>query len=93
MCQRALRGRRAAAHGARAQPPRRAVRTGIDSLTPSELRVAELAAKGLTTRQIAEALFVTPKTVEFHLRHIYQKLDVGTRAALAEVLGEDQPRG
>jgi DNA-binding CsgD family transcriptional regulator len=62
--------------------------TGIESLTPSERRVAELAAQGLTTRQIAEALFVTPKTVEFHLRHVYQKLGVSSRDQLARVLGQ-----
>jgi ATP/maltotriose-dependent transcriptional regulator MalT len=72
-----------AATGAR---PRRAILTGVDSLTPSELRVGELAANGLTTRQIAEVLFVTPKTIEFHLRHIYRKLEVGSRAELATVL-------
>ncbi|MGN6168923.1 MAG: LuxR C-terminal-related transcriptional regulator, partial [Solirubrobacteraceae bacterium] len=74
-----------AATGAR---PRRAILTGVDSLTPSELRVGELAANGLTTRQIAETLFVTPKTIEFHLRHIYRKLEVGSRAELAAVLGD-----
>ena len=41
----------------------------------------------LTTRQVAEILFVTPKTVEFHLRHIYRKLDVSSRAELTELLG------
>jgi DNA-binding CsgD family transcriptional regulator len=64
----------------------RAPRSGLDSLTPSERRVADLAAAGLTTRQIAESLFVTPKTVEFHLRHIYQKLEVRTRSDLATLL-------
>ena len=62
--------------------------SGVAALTPSERRVANLAAKGLTTRQIAEALFVTPKTVEFHLRHTYQKLDVNSREKLARVLSE-----
>jgi DNA-binding CsgD family transcriptional regulator len=60
--------------------------SGVESLTPSERRVAKLAAQGLTTRQIAEALFVTPKTVEFHLRHTYQKLDVNSREKLAELM-------
>lgn len=63
------------ASGAR---PRRARTTGPDSLTPSERRVAELAARGLTTRQIAATLFVSPKTVEFHLRHVYEKLAVAS---------------
>jgi DNA-binding CsgD family transcriptional regulator len=71
------------ASGAR---PRRSAFTGIDSLTPSERRVAEFAADGLTTRQIAGALFVTPKTVEFHLRHIYRKLSVKSREDLARTM-------
>ena len=62
--------------------PRRAALTGPDSLTTSQRRVAELAASGLTTRQIAGALFVTPKTVEFHLRHVYAKLEVSSREEL-----------
>ena len=68
--------------------PRRAVLSGLDSLTTSQRRVAELAADGLTTRQIAGALFVTPKTVEFHLRHIYSKLDVSSREELTRNLSE-----
>ena len=66
--------------------PRSIMLSGVESLTPSERRVADLAAEGLTTRQIAEALFVTPKTVEFHLRHTYQKLDISSRTQLAEAL-------
>jgi DNA-binding CsgD family transcriptional regulator len=72
-----------AATGAR---PRRLMLTGIDALTPSERRVADLAVQGITTRSMAEALFITPKTVEYHLRHIYQKLDVNSRSALADIL-------
>ena len=72
--------------------PRRAMLTGIEALTTSELRVSDLAAAGLTTRQIAEALFVSPKTVEFHLRGAYRKLEVNTRAELAETLGK-RPAG
>ena len=66
--------------------PRRPESSGIDSLTVSQLRVAELAARGLTTRQIAEALFVTPKTVEYHLRQTYRKLDIASRGELPEML-------
>lgn len=62
---------------------------GPEALTPSERRVAELAMEGLTTREMAESLFVTPKTVEFHLRHIYQKLGVNSRDKLSEALGID----
>jgi DNA-binding CsgD family transcriptional regulator len=54
-----------AATGAR---PRKAVFTGVESLTPSELRVARIAAEGMTNREIAQALTVTEKTVETHLR-------------------------
>jgi DNA-binding CsgD family transcriptional regulator len=60
---------------------------GPEALTPSERRVAELAVDGLTTREMAESLFVTPKTVEFHLRHIYQKLGVNSRDKLSAALG------
>ena len=69
-----------AATGAR---PRREVTSGVGSLTPSERRVGRLAAQGLTNAQIAHSLFVTPKTVEFHLRHIYQKLEIPGRDKLA----------
>jgi DNA-binding CsgD family transcriptional regulator len=61
---------------------------GIDALTPSENRVAELAAQGKTTRQIADTLVVAPKTVEFHLRHIYRKLDVNSRSQLTKLLAD-----
>jgi DNA-binding CsgD family transcriptional regulator len=62
--------------------PRRPALTGIDSLSPRERRVAQLAAQGLTNREIAQALFVTLKTVETHLGHCYQKLDITSRAQL-----------
>jgi DNA-binding CsgD family transcriptional regulator len=66
---------------------RRVLLSGVAALTPSERRVGELAAGGLTTRQIAQVLFVTPKTVEFHLRHVYRKLDIpSSRADLARAL-------
>jgi DNA-binding CsgD family transcriptional regulator len=50
--------------------------SGVDGLTPSERRVAELAANGLTNREISQTLFVTVKTVGTHLGHIYDKLDL-----------------
>jgi DNA-binding CsgD family transcriptional regulator len=70
--------------------PRRSRRWGVDALTPSELRVARLAAQGKRNREIAQTLFVTPKTVEVHLSRCYRKLDVSGREQLAEALqGED----
>jgi DNA-binding CsgD family transcriptional regulator len=68
--------------------PRRLVLTGVDSLTASELRVARMAAAGLTNREIAQALFVTVKTVQKHLGNTYAKLDVGSREDLAATLGD-----
>jgi len=73
-----------AATGAR---PRSAVLSGVDSLTPSELRIARMAAEGMTNREIAQSLFVSAKTVETHLRHVYPKLEVAKRTELAAALG------
>jgi DNA-binding CsgD family transcriptional regulator len=66
--------------------PRRAVRTGADALTPSELRVARMAADGMTNRAIAQALFVTTRTVETHLTHAYEKLGIASRDGLGPAL-------
>jgi len=68
------------ASGAR---PRRAATGNADALTPSERRVAEMAAEGMSNKEIAQALFVTANTVHTHLRHVYQKLGIGSRAQLA----------
>ncbi|HYN99940.1 MAG TPA: LuxR C-terminal-related transcriptional regulator, partial [Actinomycetota bacterium] len=62
--------------------PRRHAQSGADALTPAERRVAELAAQGLTNRQIAESLFLTTRTVEHHLTATYQKLGITSRAEL-----------
>ncbi len=70
--------------------PRSVVLSGADSLTPSERRVAELAASGMTNRAIAQSLFVTPKTVETHLRHCYQKLEIAGRTELSDALAPVQ---
>jgi len=66
--------------------PRRAALSGRDALTPSERRVAQLAADGLSNRDIAQALFVTVRTVEGHLTQTYMKLDVGSREQLVPAL-------
>lgn len=65
---------------------RRYAPIGVESLTPSERRVAELAASGMTNRQIAQSLFVTVKTVEAHLSAAYDKLDIESRRQLPEAL-------
>jgi DNA-binding CsgD family transcriptional regulator len=56
---------------------------GADGLTPTEFKVAELVAQGLRNQEVAAAMFVTPKTVEFHLRNVFRKLGVRSRAELA----------
>jgi DNA-binding CsgD family transcriptional regulator len=65
---------------------RRPESSGIDSLTPSERRIVDLAAGGATNAEIAQALFVTVKTVEMHLANAYRKLDIGSRRQLAPLL-------
>jgi DNA-binding CsgD family transcriptional regulator len=72
-----------AATGAR---PRREALSGPTSLTASEQRIAQLAAAGQSNREIATALFVTPKTVEYHLRNCYRKLDIQGRRGLERAL-------
>jgi DNA-binding CsgD family transcriptional regulator len=98
-----LREARQLARGARAKPLHdRAVQelratgerigrtdaTGVDALTASEQRIASMAATGASNHDIAQALFVTVKTVETHLGHVYQKLGVTGRRQLAHALGE-----
>lgn len=63
----------------------------IDLLTPQERQVALLLAEGRTTRQAAAAMFLSPKTVEYHLRHVYTKLGINDRARLAEALTQAEP--
>jgi DNA-binding CsgD family transcriptional regulator len=60
---------------------------GVEQLTASERRVAELAADGYTNPEIAQSLFVTRKTVETHLGHVYRKLDISGRGGLRRALG------
>ncbi len=57
-----------------------------DELTPQELQIGLLLAGGRTTREAASALFLSPKTIEYHLRHVYQKLDIHSREELAAAL-------
>jgi DNA-binding CsgD family transcriptional regulator len=67
----------------RARGPRRRPSGGWDALTPTELRVVELVAEGLTNPQIGERMFISKATVKTHLAHIFQKLDVHNRAELS----------
>jgi DNA-binding CsgD family transcriptional regulator len=67
--------------------PRRERLSGVQALTASERRVAQMAAAGMTNREIAQALFVTIKTVALHLTHVYEKLDITGRAQLPGALG------
>jgi len=57
------------------------------------LRVARLARDGLTNREIAQALFVTEKTIEVHLTSSYRKLGIGSRSQLARMLSQVDPAG
>jgi len=66
--------------------PRRLALTGVEALTPAELRVAQMVASGLSNREVAEGLFVTVKAVEAHLGKVYRKLSISSRAQLGEAL-------
>jgi ATP/maltotriose-dependent transcriptional regulator MalT len=66
--------------------PRRTAITGVDALTGSERRVADLAAAGMTNRDIAQSLFVTTRTVEIHLSAAYRKLGIDSRSRLGDAL-------
>jgi DNA-binding CsgD family transcriptional regulator len=68
--------------------PRRTVLTGLEALTASERRVAELAGEGLTNPQIAQSLFITRRTVEGHLTQVFSKLGVDSRQALPIALAQ-----
>jgi class 3 adenylate cyclase/DNA-binding CsgD family transcriptional regulator len=75
------------ASGAR---PRRVELTGAAALTPSERRTAAMAAEGMSNREIAQALFVTLRTVEMHLSNAFRKLDVSSRTQIAAVLAAEE---
>jgi DNA-binding CsgD family transcriptional regulator len=69
--------------------PRRAAISGVESLTPSQRRVAEMAARGMSNREIAESLFITRRTVETHLTQVYGKLEIASREELPDALAPD----
>jgi len=60
----------------------------LADLTPQELQIASMLAGGRSTREAASALFLSPKTVEYHLRHVYTKLDIHSRDELARLLSQ-----
>jgi DNA-binding CsgD family transcriptional regulator len=66
--------------------PRTILLSGLDALTASERRVAQMAADELSNKEIAQALFVTVKTVEQHLGRVYRKLDISSRRQLSAAL-------
>ena len=72
----------------RTRPRRRRHPTDVVSLSPSEQRVAELAASGMTNRDVAAELFISPKTVESNLARIYRKLGIHSRAELGRHMGQ-----
>jgi DNA-binding CsgD family transcriptional regulator len=61
---------------------------GWDSLTAAEVRVVVLAAEGATNKEIAEKLYISPHTVDTHMRHCLNKLGLRSRVALARLVGE-----
>jgi DNA-binding NarL/FixJ family response regulator len=61
-----------------------------DELTAQEIRVAEAVARGLTNREVAAELFLSPKTIEFHLGRVYRKLGIHSRTELATLVAEDR---
>jgi DNA-binding CsgD family transcriptional regulator len=65
--------------------------TAPEKLTPQELQVALQVAEGRTNRDVAAALFLSPKTVEFHLTRVYRKLDIHSRAELVRLFSERSP--
>jgi DNA-binding CsgD family transcriptional regulator len=67
--------------------PRTVLRSGLEELTASERRVAQMAAEELSNKEIAQALFVTVKTVEQHLGRVYRKLNISSRRQLGTALG------
>jgi DNA-binding CsgD family transcriptional regulator len=65
----------------------------VEELTPQQRQIAQLAARGLTNREIAARLFLSPRTVGFHLYNVFPKLQVTTRAQLVRVLGDGEAVG
>jgi DNA-binding NarL/FixJ family response regulator len=67
--------------------------SALDTLTPQELRIARLVAVGTSNRDVAARLFLSPKTVEYHLRKVFLKLGISSRVELARQPFEPLPTG
>jgi DNA-binding CsgD family transcriptional regulator len=74
----------AIAYAQRGRGERKRPQTGWESLTPAELNVVALVGEGLPNKDIAERLFLSPRTVQAHLSHVYSKLGVSSRVQLAQ---------
>ena len=64
---------------------------GLEELTAHELQIARLVAYGMTNREVAAKLFLSPKTIEYHLSQIYRKLDLRSRTQLASLMASEMP--
>ena len=80
----ALSTEEAIAYAQRGRGERKRPSTGWESLTPTELDVVRLVAEGIPNKDIATRLFVSPRTVQSHLRHVYNKLGLTSRVQLAQ---------
>jgi DNA-binding NarL/FixJ family response regulator len=57
----------------------------VDQLTPQELQIARFVAQGLSNKEVAAQLFLSPRTIEHHLRHVFSKLGIKSRTQLARI--------